>query len=235
MNKKTTFLIGISLSIVFTYFITENLEKTPLDDNTSDTIALNESSDVKWIILTSEKKPIDDNRLKKWSSNSLTWDDFAGKIPDQRRNLAYTFTMVDYYYVLESLPMQDCKFVFKDIGTQSLFVTFSSWAVKSGQSESLLNHEQGHFDIAQIHAQNLNKEMVENLLNKEFDCASVALSNDKLTRMEIIGNQMARDIFESIEENWYEMDENYDKETDVGTNNITQLQWDEKINSLLEE
>jgi len=185
-----------------------------------------------WTIFTSEKKPMTDERLKKWSENSkLTWNDFTGNPPSNPQNHAYTYTIIDYSHSIESLPMQECKFTFTKVDTQAFMVSFNSWSIK--QSISLLNHEQGHFDIAKIHAQKL-EQFLEQQLGKEIECVPISVSNDKTTRMEIVAKEITENIFQSLENEWYEMDTNYDEDTQVGTSLLKQEEWDKIINSKLE-
>ena len=92
-------------------------------------------------------------------------------------------------------------------------VSFNSWPIK--QNAFLLNDEQGYFDIAQIHAQKL-KQSLEQQLGKEIMCAPIFVSNDKITRIEIAAKEIAENIFKSLENEWHEMDTNYDEYTKVG-------------------
>lgn len=232
MILKTLFLViiaGIIISV--SGFVIFQLNS---DSTIEQIVPKTENNNSNWTIFTSEKKPMTDDRLKKWSENSkLTWNDFTGNSPSNPQNHAYTYTIIDYSYSIESLPMQECKFTFTKVDTKAFMVSFNSWSIKQKQSTSLLNHEQGHFDIAQIHTQKL-EQILEQQLGKEIECVPISVSEDKTTRMEIVAKELTENIFQSLENEWYEMDTNYDEDTQVGTSLLKQEEWDKIINSKLE-
>jgi len=190
----------------------------------------NSANNLNWTILKSGKPPITDNWLKSWSENpKVAWNDFRSTPPKNSKNIAYTYTILDYSYLIKSLPQQKCKFIFTEISTQGLMVTFNSWAKQKNQNDQILNHEQGHFDIAQINALKLKQNMKQNLMGKNFDCANISISTDKTTRMDIIAKELTENLYQSVTKGWYAMDKKYDLESGHGFSVQGQDKWDSKL------
>ena len=87
-----------------------------------------------------------------WAENrTIRWDDFLGQVNDSSIYDAEAFAEVRY------------KYEFQENGSPKfeVFATFNrrtSWSKRHRQSESLLRHEQLHFDIAQLYALKLKEE-----------------------------------------------------------------------------
>lgn len=105
-----------------------------------------------------------------------------------------------------------------DIVIKTFFRTDLSWFDKSIQSDWLLQHEQGHFDIAEIFARKLKKEMSNILFPKNNDC-----------------NKVVTDMYDKYFNEMKKMQELYDKETDHSRNRNEQLRWLKKIDRLLQQ
>lgn len=80
---------------------------------------------------------------------------------------------------------------------------------------SILNHEQGHFDIAQIFALKMNLMYFENRFSK---------SNNQL-----------QEIYNICYERYSKVQEKYDKETNHNKNREKQLYWDNSIQGELQK
>ena len=88
----------------------------------------------------------------KWEEDRpLRWRDFSAVADDQNPNVAYTNCRTTYTY--EMLPPADSyKFKFK---IDSWFDKAASWVKSSKKSDFLLQHEQVHFDIHELHSRKL--------------------------------------------------------------------------------
>jgi hypothetical protein len=95
---------------------------------------------------------INTNAQIKWDADKpLKWRDFASVSDDQNPNVGYTSCRVTYTY--EAIqPAESYKFKFK---IDSWFDKASSWVKASGKNPFLLQHEQVHFDIHELHARKL--------------------------------------------------------------------------------
>src|SRR5207253_8804832 len=83
-------------------------------------------------------------------TTSIQWQDFSGTANDTSHFDAEVFTEVRYSYKFISLA--DFSF-----DVQAIFNKNTSWAKEVRKSESLLKHEQVHFDIAELYAMKLSQ------------------------------------------------------------------------------
>ena len=121
--------------------------------------------------------------------------------------------------------MEPCEYKITKLNLSTSFEKFNSWVDLDDAKISyvdLLKHEQGHFDIAQIHAQ----EFKAGYEGKTFACPSGVYDDDE--------------IFNEIDNHWIEiyersnvMQKTYDKETDHYNDKEGQAEWNKKIVSLL--
>jgi len=157
------------------------------------------------VILLAQNK---NEELIKWSSsNRLTWNDYKGT-PDQESDAAASTTT----YLIITYNMSSNNFRYK---IESNFSKSRSWGLH--KTDYILSHEQGHFDIAEIFARKLNKEMSTYHFNK------------KTYRKDLSS------IYRAILDEKEEMQNNYDKETDHSINKAKQVEWLKKIQQMLEE
>ena len=138
-----------------------------------------------------------------WRPNyRVVWSDFKGKPDPENKMSALTYTGMSTAF----FP-NDTGFTFDVI---CYFVKSHSWTINT-TSQQLLQHERGHFDIAELFARKLRKELSELKFNpKTFD--------DDLKK-----------IHSKLEVERRQMNITYDKETDFSMNGIMQNNWSDKI------
>ena len=85
------------------------------------------------------------------------------------------------------------------------------------KNDYILNHEQGHFDIAEIHARILHKALVEYSFN------SKTVQND-VTK-----------IYNDVMQEHTRLQQSYDQQTNHSLDTARQAVWDRRIDSLLKE
>lgn len=139
----------------------------------------------------------------------LAWEDFKGR-PRTGNFAASIFASIAYE--------GDSKLVDGEIQIDLVFKTYmlksSSW-VRQGNNEYGLNHEQRHFDIAQIITERLKQ---------------------RLSGMDLQPHNFDRTVSFEFLESYREMNrlqEQYDKETSHGTNKAAQERWNHKIDEEL--
>lgn len=110
----------------------------------------------------------------------LTWNDF--KSPINRKGnkdvVAYTHCGWEYSVVTSSNPASPIK-----IEIETIFNKDKSWKDVKRINDYVLLHEQKHFDIAEIYARMLRKEVQENIktsgdYNKSFKAIYNRISNE---------------------------------------------------------
>jgi hypothetical protein len=89
-----------------------------------------------------------------------------------------------------------------------------TWVVGSQKSDSLLNHEQGHFDITGL----LGHDMARQILNAKAHKLSEL--QQQMRRVVARSNRLAARLTEQ-----------YDGQTDHGLNEAAQRRWDDRIQS----
>ncbi len=148
-----------------------------------------------------------------WNKDSLlTWDDFKGKYKKDK----YIGALSDVSRTFEILSQENNEI---KIQVLALFNTEYSWVKPDQKNKELLSHEQFHFNITELYARMLRKELQEIKLKK--------------TGTEI-GQQFA-DLQEKYLKKEFKMQEKYDKETHHHLNSDKQKEWEEKITALLKD
>ncbi|WP_226064521.1 DUF922 domain-containing protein [Kaistella polysaccharea] len=151
------------------------------------------------------------SQVIEWSINhKINRSDFQGKIPDKTINHAGTSYNVSYEIISTSIWTGKIQ-----TRTFAIFDKAESWLNESFYTDELLNHEQKHFDIAQIFAYKLQK-----LINKEIKNSKDF--NSKISYLsKIIGDECTA------------FQEKYDLQTDHGTILEKQKEYDKIIENEL--
>jgi len=176
---------------------------------------------------------------KRWEKTNhlLTWDDFRG-IPDLwliangygggiKADLKHE-TLYELKMVQES-----CHYSFTKVEGFAYMSRIESWANPIMKSFYTLQHEQIHFDIAEVHAKIFNKRVENELLNRVFLCP---VGSDSLfqSKIKMEANAQATAILNQIREQMWFMQIVYDVQTNHGEDYAQQKAWDNRIRDLLE-
>jgi hypothetical protein len=146
--------------------------------------------------------------LIRWNeSQKLTWADYKGKVQTGSDAAASTATYlgIEYNFSRNSF----------DYKITCSFSKTRSWGLH--KTDYILAHEQGHFDIAEIFARKLNKQMSEYIFNKNT-------FKDDLKKI-YLTLTAEKDSFQN----------QYDKETNHSINKEKQAEWLKKIEKMLNE
>jgi len=143
-----------------------------------------------------------------WSaSKRLTWDDYLAKPASPSDAAAITNTALGIEYHIRNNVLSykiSCR-----------FSKTRSWG--KHKTEYILQHEQGHFDITEIYARKLAKEIKEYKFNPRK-------YQDDLSR-----------IYKKLMEEKEEYQNEYDTQTDFSRNREKQAEWLKRIDEQLEE
>ena len=137
----------------------------------------------------------------------LTWNDFKG-VPDTKH---FGGAVTASGYAFDADIKIEGKTVYLNVGVYVFFTKSLSWKKPSINSDFHLLHEQVHFDITRLGAENFIKE----LLNAKF-------TKDNY-------NQVLDSVFDKSYAENFALQEQYDKETQHSINRQVQLQWNDKI------
>lgn len=155
-----------------------------------------------------------DTEMKiQWSeSRPLSWDDFKAQSDDSVSYSANTNSGISYtwnYSTASGKPVLNHE-VFSN------FYPNRSWVKEIKEKEYLLAHEQLHFDISELHARKLRRE----LDNYEIG---------RTIRLDL------KRIYNRIESERSQMQNRFDKETSHSKNREAEMRWREFIASELEK
>lgn len=146
-----------------------------------------------------------------WAEHkNLTWGDYLAK-PDMKdtNNSALT-----YYGISCSMKTKGDSISFF---VRSIFDKSKSWVKTDDKTDSLLLHEQGHFDIAEIYSRILKKTLNESHPKK----ATIGADFNEFYKSNIANLNAEQGL--------------YDEETNHGRIPSKQKEWNEKIKNRLEE
>ena len=152
-------------------------------------------------------KTNNDDVIQWKSSYRLNWNDFKAAPPPNAANAALTSSgiLIKFTSNGESLTYEiSCN-----------FVKTSSWG--RVKNDHILSHEQGHFDIAEIYARKLNKEL------KEYCYNDRSVGKDVNT------------IYKTVMGELLDMQNLYDQQTDYSRNFGQQKEWLVKIDNYLDD
>lgn len=144
-------------------------------------------------------------------NGKLRWEDFSGPVDPNSKYSAATHWLINYKYKVLS-SRGDTVNIDLQVTT---FLRGNSWVVPDKKSDELLEHEQGHFNNALIHALKFKKAVTSTVLLKSNH-------NEKINL-----------IFKSIMSDANQIDLQYDEETNHSRNRSEQKKWNQKFNSML--
>jgi len=145
--------------------------------------------------------------LLDWSPTRLSWEDYKGKPGGYADAAAITSTALGMEYHLRG-----SKLSFK---ITCRFSKNKSWG--KHRTEYILQHEQGHFDITEIFARKLAKELLAYKVKRKTLEQDIA------------------DIYNRVMREKEEFQDRYDEGTDYSRNNRKQAEWLQKIEKELED
>ncbi|WGF91406.1 DUF922 domain-containing protein [Aequorivita marisscotiae] len=136
----------------------------------------------------------------------LTWEDFRGKPIASASFVASTNTGIsfEYSYTIKNNAVNVTYTI------ASFFTPESSWFIPEKVNKYILQHEQAHFDISELHARMLRK----NLEGKKFS---------KKIKSEI------ESIYRQVEQKRRAMQTKFDAETDHSRNADKEAFWQKYI------
>ena len=150
---------------------------------------------------------LEEDHIKWQDSRKLTWEDFKAAPLKIGNTAAMTTTHLGFSYNISNGKITykiDCR-----------FEKNKSWGLV--KNEWILKHEQGHFDIAEIFARQLNKLVNEYQFNKS------SFQNDLDA------------IYKSVVAEKEKFQQQYDDETDYSRIKTKQEEWLKKIEAELNQ
>jgi len=160
----------------------------------------------------------------------LSWDDFKGAVPRDADavRVASTASSLAWSYAYQiEWSQHGCMYSIVKLESVARFLPDRSWVRPGHRTDAILEHEQGHFDIAQLYNQQF-KAATEDLVGSARECD--AQSERKAARA--VESEISRIIGSLYEEVWrqYQLrQEAYDSETTHGIDREAQSRWTRTI------
>jgi hypothetical protein len=164
----------------------------------------------------------------------LTWADFRGPAPGgtEARDVAVTAASLNWSYEYEfERSAAGCSYRIADIRVSAVFHPENSWVRAGHATESVLAHEQGHFDITQIH-----KLMLEELARGFVGATGSCKGRSSKRAARFVEEDIARIVgphYRRIAELHTRLQASYDSETGHGTRHGSQQSWLDRISGEL--
>lgn len=148
-----------------------------------------------------------------WSPDfRFTWDDFKGAVPKGSTAAATTASGISYTF---STFYQGTQLNI-DATVSAYFYPTRSWNRPEVSNDVTLMHEQLHFDITELYARKMRKE----------------LANTKFTKNV---KEEVRQIYRAILRQLNDFQNKYDSETNYSRNLVVQERWVKEIEAALNE
>ncbi|PKP25129.1 MAG: hypothetical protein CVU03_09455 [Bacteroidetes bacterium HGW-Bacteroidetes-2] len=142
-----------------------------------------------------------------WNENyKLSWDDFQGTPPNKSPFVASTQSGIYFSYSSQNKNGE----ITLTTSVSANFYPENSWYFSKNVNAAILKHEQGHFDISEIHARELRKKFSMYTVSENFK------------------NEL-QSIYSETENNRNTMQNKYDKETNHSKIIEKQKQWERFI------
>jgi predicted secreted Zn-dependent protease len=162
-----------------------------------------------------------------WSvDRPLSWHDFRGPVARGAapREVAVTAATLgwSFRYVLE-IADGDCSYRITTLDTIARFDPEQSWVRPGHATASVLAHEQGHFDIAEIHRRKLDAATAR-YVGSVGACGGRGMKRaERLVEADI--ERLIGPHYERIAHEHGEMQRRYDRETGHGMVGPAQADW----------
>jgi hypothetical protein len=146
-------------------------------------------------------------------NDKLKWEYYTGKPDSVSGYWSSTYWNVFYHYKIVSLHVDTVK-----VSLQlSHFLRADSWVLPDKESDELLHHEQGHFDLAIV---------FEIKFRQAIDTTTLLFANY---------DKKIDSVYHAVLDNIKDMNVQYDKETNHMWNKEEQNRWDDKIAAMMKE
>ena len=162
-----------------------------------------------------------------WSKlSSLKWADFkaepnSGSFEDAHSTIKYRYT-----WTVNSEKMgSQILFLIENLQVNVEFHSVLSWVRTSQSNDQLLNHEQGHFDLAELVRRENEKKLQTKFYGKHYPTRGQNEEQRKQFAKDDSGKMIAAEI-ETLEQYLSQRREIYDTETNYGQNLDKQKQYD---------
>lgn len=176
---------------------------------------------------------MNENDIIIWSKHYfLKWSDFkaesnTGSFEDAHSTIKYRYT----WTVNSEKIGSQILFLIENLQVNVEFHSVLSWVRTSQSNEQLLNHEQGHFDLAELVKRENEKKFQNIFYGKHYPTRGQNEEQRKQFAKDDSGKMIAKEI-EKLEQCLSQRREIYDTKTNYGQNLDIQKQYDSIFDKL---
>jgi hypothetical protein len=171
-----------------------------------------------------------------WSTDRpLRWSDFAGSVErgTADENVAATVASLNWTYAYEfERAGERCRYRITAIRAFATFHPDQSWVKPDHTTASVLAHEQGHFDVTQVHKL-MFEAATRDLVGAGGACEG--RTDNRISRfIQDAANRRIGPIYDDVWSNHLRIQALYDLETGHGTRAAPQQAWLARIAAALD-
>ena len=173
------------------------------------------------------------NGIIVWSKNTfLSWNDFKAESNPAVFEDAHTTIRYGFTWTVNSDKIGNQIFYFiENLNLSVEFHPVLSWFRLGKNSESLLKHEQGHFDLGELVKREHLGQLQTKFYGEQFLTRGQNEEQRKQFAKEDSGKMIAQDVVK-LQEILSQRQKQYDNETDFGQNRDVQSKYDSLFDSL---
>ena len=175
----------------------------------------------------------EENENVPWSQNSrLNWSDFKAEPNPAAFEDAHSVIKYHFTWTVNSEKIGDhISFFIENLQIVPEFHPVLSWVRKLEANESLLKHEQGHFDLAELVKRENLEKFKEMFYEKHYLTRGKNQEQRKQFAKDDSGKMLSLEI-EKLEQILSQKRLDYDEQTEFGQNSQKQLEYDKLFESL---
>ncbi len=154
-----------------------------------------------------------ENELLTYNSSVLNWTHYAKSEKPSGYQNAFTYCGINYVVHATTHGYLVVYESFVDLS--------SSWVLRGKESKALLRHEQGLFDLTELYARKMNKQISDYMKQQKNLLTYETLS------------EMAKKIYKEQNNKLFQEQLQYNAQTNNGLNELEQTRWEQKVNTEL--
>jgi len=168
------------------------------------------------------------NDIISWSQDyCLKWSDFKAESNPAIYEDSHSFIKYGFTWVVDSDKLnKNIVFLINQITISVEFHPLLSWVRTSELNDSLLKHEQGHFDLAEIIKRDYEKILKNKFYDKVFPTRGQNEAQEKQFAKEDSSKMISIEI-DKLSEILRKKRNEYDIETEYGKNYLNQNKYDD--------
>ena len=168
------------------------------------------------------------NDIISWSQDyCLKWSDFKAESNPAIYEDSHSFIKYGFTWVVDSDKLnKNIVFLINQITVSVEFHPLLSWVRTSELNDSLLKHEQGHFDLAEIIKRDYEKILKNKFYDKVFPTRGQNEAQEKQFAKEDSSKMISIEI-DKLSEILRKKRNEYDIETEYGKNYLNQNKYDD--------